>query len=168
MKPWLKYTAFVISALFFIGSNGQPAEPVSARAYTRQVSVEQMWPDQRGGKAYKLTYQVQLPIDTCWKFKTDFRNEFILTNKYIREHRLTSGNGDTARTEDKYPNAPDLFFCMGNEDYLGFIPIGVCTLKSRALRAKVQLWLYTTGTLPRRDPSDAGGLSRFLGGLALV
>lgn len=75
-----------------------------------KVSVSQIEPDQRGGKAYRLTYLVQVPMDVYWKFKTDFDNEFLVSNKYIREHRFISRSGDTVITEDKYINAPDVFF----------------------------------------------------------
>jgi hypothetical protein len=75
-----------------------------------KISVYQIEPDQRGGRAYKLTYLVQVPIDVYWKFKTDFDNDFLLTNKYIRAHHFILHSGDKVITEDKYANAPDVFF----------------------------------------------------------
>ena len=75
-----------------------------------KVLVHQIDPDPRGGKAYKLTYLVQVSIDVYWRFKTDFNNDFLLKNKHIREHQFVSRTGDTVITEDKYANASDVFF----------------------------------------------------------
>ena len=75
-----------------------------------EVSIYQIAPDKRGGKAYKLVYLVRAPIDSCWKFKTDFNNDFLVKNKYIREHKFISQNGTTVITEDKYTNSPDVYF----------------------------------------------------------
>jgi hypothetical protein len=75
-----------------------------------EVSIYKIAPDKRGGKAYKLVYLVRAPIDSCWKFKTDFNNDFLVKNKYIREHKFISQNGNTVITEDKYTNSPDVYF----------------------------------------------------------
>ena len=69
-----------------------------------------MAPDPRGGRAYKLVYAVPVPIDIYWKFKTDFDNDFLVENKYIREHRFSFRIRDTVITENKYTNGPDVFF----------------------------------------------------------
>ena len=37
------------------------------------------------GKGYKLVYMVAAPLRVYWKFKTDFGNDFLLTNKLINE-----------------------------------------------------------------------------------
>jgi hypothetical protein len=75
-----------------------------------QISIDHLEPDGRGGKAYKLVYLIKVPIDVYWKFKTDFDNRFLVTNKFIREHHFISRSGDTVITENKYYNAPDVFF----------------------------------------------------------
>jgi hypothetical protein len=31
---------------------------------------------------------VTAPLEVFWKFKTDFKNDFVLTNKLITKHRL--------------------------------------------------------------------------------
>jgi hypothetical protein len=85
-------------------ADGKPDES------TTEISVDHIEPDSRGGKAYKLVYLVKVPVDVFWKFKTDFDNRFLVTNKYIREHRFISRSGNTVITEDKYANAPDVFF----------------------------------------------------------
>ncbi len=101
----------MISGLCFSPVNGRAAESrASDNAAGRKVSVSQIEPDPRGGKAYRLIYLVQLPIDVYWKFKSDFDNDFLVTNKYIIEHRFISRSDDVALTEDMYTNAPDVFF----------------------------------------------------------
>jgi hypothetical protein len=45
-----------------------------------------------------------------WRFKTDFDNDFLVTNRYIREHRFISRSGNTVITEDKYTNVPGVIF----------------------------------------------------------
>jgi len=75
-----------------------------------EITIDRLKPDSRGGKAYKLVYLVKAPIDVYWKFKTDFDNHFLVTNKYIREHHFISRNKTTVITENKYTNAPDVFF----------------------------------------------------------
>ncbi|MDJ0828686.1 MAG: hypothetical protein QNI92_02475 [Desulfobacterales bacterium] len=47
-----------------------------------------------------------MPLDVYWRFKTDFNNTFLLTNKYIKTHRLISRNGNTIVTENVYTHLP--------------------------------------------------------------
>lgn len=75
-----------------------------------EVFIYRITPDSRGGKAYKLVYMVKAPINIYWKFKTDFDNDFLEKNKYIREHNFISQNGNTVITEDKYSNDPEVYF----------------------------------------------------------
>ena len=42
------------------------------------------------GQAYRLTYTIDVPPKLFWAFKTDFGAAFLLTNRYILSHRLTS------------------------------------------------------------------------------
>ena len=74
------------------------------------VFVSQIDPDKRGGNAYKLVYLVGVPIDVYWRFKTDFDNDFLTGNKYIRKHNFIKQNGNTFITEDKYTHGPNVFF----------------------------------------------------------
>ena len=75
-----------------------------------EILIYQIAPDRRGGKAYRLVYIVNAEIDVYWKFKTDFDNDFLVTNKYIREHHFILRNGNVVITEDKHTNAPGVFF----------------------------------------------------------
>jgi len=122
MKPFLTHLArrlfFILpiiiwlADLFFYLSISHSADAQTGRKQSGddEVFIYQIAPDKRGGKAYKLVYFVKVPIDFCWKFKTDFDNDFLLKNKYIREHNFISQNGNTVITEEKYTNRPDVYF----------------------------------------------------------
>jgi hypothetical protein len=75
-----------------------------------EISIYQIAPDKRGGKAYKLVYLVSAQMDVFWRFKTDFDNNFLVRNKYIKEHHFIEQNGNKVITEDKYANGPDVYF----------------------------------------------------------
>lgn len=64
-------------------------------------------PDPRGGVAYKLVYSVNVPLDTYWRFKTDFSGSFLSTNEYIKQHRLVRSEDHSVITENKYTIGPD-------------------------------------------------------------
>lgn len=74
------------------------------------VFIYQIAPDRRGGRAYKLVYTVKAPINTYWRFKTDFDNAFLEQNKFIREHNFISRNGLTVVTEDRYSHGSEAYF----------------------------------------------------------
>jgi hypothetical protein len=101
-----------MATLFFDLSISYAADPQKGQkqSVNDKVFIYQIAPDKRGGKAYKLVYLVKAPIDSCWKFKTDFDNDFLVKNKYIQEHRFISQNGNTVITEDKYTNSPAVYF----------------------------------------------------------
>jgi len=75
-----------------------------------QVEIERIAPERIGGNGYRLVYRVNVPISTYWKFKTDFNNTFLISNKFIRGHRFISQNGNIAITETQYTYQPDVFF----------------------------------------------------------
>ena len=62
------------------------------------------------GKGYKLVYMVAAPLRAYWKFKTDFKNDFLLTNKLIMEHRLVEHKKNVAITESIYATKPGVRF----------------------------------------------------------
>ena len=81
----------------------------ASRQYDR-VDIISIAPERAGGYGYRLVYHVNVPIDTYWNFKTDFDNQFLIENKYIRDHRFVSRTGGTAITENRYNYGPDVFF----------------------------------------------------------
>ena len=96
---------FDVSVSYSIDAQDVPKESV-----TDEIIIEQIAPDKRGGKAYKLVYLVKAPIDSYWKFKTDFDNDFLVENKYIQEHKFIKQKGNTVITENKYANNPKVYF----------------------------------------------------------
>lgn len=104
--------AILATNLFYLSSMCNAAVGRSSKSTSGndQVSIYHLEPDSRGGEAYKLVYLVRVPIDVYWNFKTDFDNDFLVNNKYIREHHFISRSGNTVITEDKYTNVPGAIF----------------------------------------------------------
>lgn len=87
--------------------NGPAGQEISGNG---KVTITRIAPEGTGGQGYKMVYRVNVPIAVFWKFKTDFDNTFLLENKYIRDHRTISQDGDIVITEDKYTYGPDVYF----------------------------------------------------------
>jgi hypothetical protein len=80
---------FSISTFFFLLSSvnslaAQPlkVEPKDEKLLNGESLIYRLEPKARGGQAYKLVYLVRANVDVVWRFKTDFNNEFVLTNKF--------------------------------------------------------------------------------------
>lgn len=102
---WVTILLFGISLSYSIGAQDENKESALDEVYIYQIA-----PDERGGRAYKLVYFVKAPIESYWKFKTDFDNDFLVKNKYIREHNFILQKGNTVITENKYTNNPEVYF----------------------------------------------------------
>ncbi len=85
-------------------------EPHGEKLLSAKPLIYRLEPEARGGQAYKLVYLVGAHVDVVWRFKTDFNNEFTLTNKFIKEHRLVSRKDNVVITEVEYSNRPDVKF----------------------------------------------------------
>jgi hypothetical protein len=83
---------------------------VDRQLWSGRVEVEDIPPDPRGGKAYRLRYVVAVPLQIYWRFKTDFDNEFLLGNKYIDEHRVVARSNGAVVTENRYTHSPGVVF----------------------------------------------------------
>ena len=59
-----------------------------------------------GGYAYRIAYRMPVPLHVCWRFKTDFDNDFLLHNSIIDTHRLLRRTANGAVTETVYKAAP--------------------------------------------------------------
>jgi hypothetical protein len=104
-----------MSFLFLNGFIGLPihhasAEPDAEELLKEQSIVYRIIPEKRGGEGFKLIYLVPAPVDVFWRFKTDFRGNFLLSNKYIQEHRLVHESDNVTVTENRYANAPNESF----------------------------------------------------------
>ena len=76
----------------------------------QNISLQQIDPDPNGGFAYRLVYHVPASIEKFWRFKTDFRNEILLTSRELIEHRVVKTFGNRVITENRYATAPGLRF----------------------------------------------------------
>ena len=91
--PVFALLACTYSFLFlngFVGMSVHPAtvEPDAEELLSKQRVIYRIKPEERGGEAFKLIYLVPVSVDVFWRFKTDFRGNFLLSNKYIKEHRV--------------------------------------------------------------------------------
>lgn len=75
-----------------------------------RIFIYKLKPEQKEGMGYKLIYLVGAPMGVFWKFKTDFDNDFLVSNKYIKAHRFVSRNGNVVITENEYANKPGKIF----------------------------------------------------------
>jgi hypothetical protein len=116
MKPFTLYVHRLISGWTFIVLlciYPAPPPPTLAAGLRETESppnephIYLLQPDKRGGKAYKLVYTVNVPINVQWNFKTDFEGSFLRTHKYIQEHHLISRKKNVVITEDVYSNVPN-------------------------------------------------------------
>lgn len=67
-------------------------------------------PERAEGRGYRLEYTVDAPLDITWKFKTDFDNKIVLTNKMVLSHRVVSQTADSVITESVQSNKPKTVF----------------------------------------------------------
>ena len=77
-------------------------EPTTSQLMQGKVYIYKLYPQDRIGKGYKLVYMVAVPLEIHWKFKTDFENDFLLSNKLITEHHLLGYENNVAITETVY------------------------------------------------------------------
>jgi hypothetical protein len=85
-------------------------DPKNDELLSGKAVIYKIKPEKGGGTAYKLFYVVRVPIAVLWKFKTDFDNRFLVTNKFIDEHRLIRREGKIAITEVVYSYKPGVKF----------------------------------------------------------
>ena len=112
-KRWIIYQLFLTALLFAssgLSSHTWAIEPTDKQLLGGQPYIYKLEPEQKNGKGYKLVYLVDVPLDIYWKFKTDFDNEFLLSNELITAHRFVSRNGDDVVTENTYASRPNSVF----------------------------------------------------------
>ena len=85
-------------------------DPTEQELLSDRPFIYKLKPEKEDGRGYKLVYLVDSPLDIYWKFKTDFDNDFLLTNKYIKSHRLVGRHGNIVVTENEYTNNPKVIF----------------------------------------------------------
>jgi hypothetical protein len=113
LKYQLRFCGILITILFSFSN--LPAQDDAQEISEQKLAsghplIFNLKPEKEEGRGYKLVYLVDAPLDIYWKFKTDFDNEFLLSNKYIKSHRLVSRRGNTVITENEYTTKPNLIF----------------------------------------------------------
>jgi len=107
------FYGFVAGIIFACGVS--PLERARADSAIEGLSndkpvITRLKPEREKGRGYKLVYYVDAPVELVWKFKTDFDNRFVLSNRYIDAHRLAGRNGNEAVTETIYSKKPGTVF----------------------------------------------------------
>lgn len=77
-------------------------EPDKQKLLTGEVYIYKLKPELKSGRGYRLVYLVDVPLKVFWRFKTDFENDFLLSNKYIKFHRFVNRQDNVIITEDEY------------------------------------------------------------------
>ncbi len=82
------------------------AEPVGGQ----DIVITRLKAQKANGQGYRLRYTVPVPLDTYWRFKTDFENDYLLTNRYITKHQFIARNRNMVITENAYSYRPRVSF----------------------------------------------------------
>ena len=110
----LTFVFFFLSGFTNLPANSPSVEPTSKELFSGEPFIYRIEPDARGGEAYKLVYLVPVPIEVFWRFKTDFRGDFIETNKYIINQRVISEEQEMVIIENRLSNKPESKFRWQN------------------------------------------------------
>ena len=87
-----------------LSSDTSPPEPDIKQLLSGKPFIYKLKPERPEGRGYKLIYVVDAPQNIFWKFKTDFDNDFLITNAYIDLHRFVSRRENIVITENEYSN----------------------------------------------------------------
>ena len=93
-----------------LAQDSPESEPDINQLMQGKAYIYKLHPENAAGKGYKLVYMVAAPLSVYWNFKTDFENDFLLTNKLITEHRLVEYKDNVAITETVYATKPGVRF----------------------------------------------------------
>jgi len=115
LKGIFRYRLCGILAAIVFASSGFSSEIPDPESTEQQYLsskpiIFKLKPERKDGRGYKLIYLVDAPLDVFWKFKTDFDNQFLLSNKFITAHRLIRRTRNEVVTESEYSNRPKAIF----------------------------------------------------------
>ena len=115
LKDLFSFGIYGLLAAIFFASSGQSAqtsvpEPTEPEISTSKPIIYKLKPERKDGRGYRLIYLVEAPLEVFWKFKTDFDNQFLLSNKFITAHRLVRRTEDEVITESEYSSKPGSIF----------------------------------------------------------
>jgi hypothetical protein len=96
---------FAMVALSLVEISGFASElssekPLEKELLSGKAFITKLKPPHQTGSGYKMVYVVDAPIAVFWKFKTDFDNDFLSSNKFIKSHQLLHRQGNVVITED--------------------------------------------------------------------
>ena len=96
------YALLAFSVAVFSGNASEwpVEEPTENELLSGKAFITKLRPLHQTGSGYKMVYVVDAPIAVFWKFKTDFDNVFLLSNKFIKSHQFLSRRGNVVITED--------------------------------------------------------------------
>jgi hypothetical protein len=97
-----------------------------------------------------MVYQVPVDAATYWRFKTDFENEFLISNKYIKSHQIVSAEDRKVVSESVYAYEPEHAFRWQTT-----VRPGLRRLEFRLLNAKECNQLFHYGSI--QIEAAAGG-----------
>lgn len=87
------------------------SQQVEPDAFTSDsILIFKLKSEHQKGQGYKLIYTVNAPLEVFWKFKTDFDNDFLESNRYIKSHRVIGRHGNSVITQNEYTNRPGKIF----------------------------------------------------------
>jgi hypothetical protein len=98
----------LVLVLIVLATNGHAdikQDPQPGKVWVQRISS-----DTNNGYGYRLEYTVPAPLHKFWLFKTDFDNDFLLSNDELLDHRLIRRIGNDVITENRYAFAPGLRF----------------------------------------------------------
>ena len=96
-KPAALHLSFFLTIMLLavVQINAAHAGSKSARP-DLYISVQKISEENSGRYGYRLRYIVPVPIESYWRFKTDFDNEILATSAAISEHKFIRSVGNTA------------------------------------------------------------------------
>jgi hypothetical protein len=93
-----------------LSSDSLSPEPDLKQLLSGKAYIDRLKPERPEGRGYRLIYVVDAPRNVFWKFKTDFDNDFLLSNAYIDLHRFVSRRENIVITENVYANKTGITF----------------------------------------------------------
>ncbi|MGD8251288.1 MAG: SRPBCC family protein [Desulfobacterales bacterium] len=106
-----RFAAGILAAVsLVVTAAALPRTASESRQEAEPAIIEPIAPWQGVGKAYRMTYEVGVPVNVLWRFKTDFDGEFLTSNRYIESHRLVHQKPGRVVTENRYTYQPGLTF----------------------------------------------------------